>query len=465
MAVAAHQPAAGSSPGRRRAVDHPDRSDPRRGRAPAPTRRGSPTARSRGVPAVVRAARRRAVRAAGARGDRLRGAGALRLSRGAARAHAGMGAARRAAVHAAFPDVRSGAGARPRRAGRCSASPPVPTPRYAEFADARTLVTLNAAPARARRSARAPRRPALLPPARRSAARSRDGRSSAARSSTGRRDWVVYHTGPIDGGPGEVRKVRARRCCDSIRRRAGVRWPPTRSSSASSGWRCYERVTYWHACSRAARRCSPPLRRVGPGRPTDAGRRPGRRSRCRPARSFTTRDAPAFYLTFRQLPSLDFRVYKVRDPFAFFAGLRDPHQFGTSERVPVPQERSWIERIAEWKRRQRRARAQLRPRAGQLRATAQARRADAIDARSSQRVHAQRQHLRAGAAAQPRSAGDLVARAAARSARSRDAPRAARRARARRLRRRSRRTTCSAPTRWSSSRTSAWSPRRRRARC
>ena len=22
------------------------------------------------------------------------------------------------------------------------------------------------------------------------------------------RDWVVYHTGPIDGGPGEVRKVR-----------------------------------------------------------------------------------------------------------------------------------------------------------------------------------------------------------------------------------------------------------------
>ena len=44
---------------------------------------------------------------------------------------------------------------------------------------------------------------------------------------------------------------------------------------------------------------------------------------------FTTRDAPHFYLTFRHLPSLDVRVYKVRDPFAFFGGLRDLHQMGT----------------------------------------------------------------------------------------------------------------------------------------
>ena len=33
---------------------------------------------------------------------------------------------------------------------------------------------------------------------------------------------------------------------------------------------------------------------------------------------FTTRDAPSFYLTFRRVEHLDFRVYKVRDPFAFF---------------------------------------------------------------------------------------------------------------------------------------------------
>ncbi len=67
---------------------------------------------------------------------------------------------------------------------------------------------------------------------------------------------------------------------------------------------------------------------------------------------FTTRDAPYFYLTFRRIPELDFRVYKVRDPFAFFGLLKDPHQLG-SEEPYVAQERSWIERIAAWKARQR----------------------------------------------------------------------------------------------------------------
>ena len=67
---------------------------------------------------------------------------------------------------------------------------------------------------------------------------------------------------------------------------------------------------------------------------------------------FTTRDAPNFYLTFRRVEQLDFRVYKIRDPFAFFSGLDDPHQLGTSE-ADVEQERTWIERIADWKRDQR----------------------------------------------------------------------------------------------------------------
>ncbi|MDH4064479.1 MAG: MG2 domain-containing protein, partial [Acidobacteriota bacterium] len=82
------------------------------------------------------------------------------------------------------------------------------------------------------------------------------------------------------------------------------------------------------------------------------------------SQAFTTRDAPYVFLTFRQLQQLDVRVYKVRDPFAFFGGLTDPHQFGTGESYPVAQERSWIERLSEWKRRQRStlrtlARAQL----------------------------------------------------------------------------------------------------------
>jgi uncharacterized protein YfaS (alpha-2-macroglobulin family) len=67
---------------------------------------------------------------------------------------------------------------------------------------------------------------------------------------------------------------------------------------------------------------------------------------------FTTRDAPNFYLTFRRIERLDFRVYKVKDPFAFFAGLDDPHQLGTDE-ARVEQERTWLERFAEWKQSQR----------------------------------------------------------------------------------------------------------------
>ena len=67
---------------------------------------------------------------------------------------------------------------------------------------------------------------------------------------------------------------------------------------------------------------------------------------------FTSRDSVAFNLTFRRLTQLDFRVYRVKDPFAFFAGLRDPHQMG-SEEYAVPLERSWIERLADWKAAQR----------------------------------------------------------------------------------------------------------------
>ena len=71
------------------------------------------------------------------------------------------------------------------------------------------------------------------------------------------------------------------------------------------------------------------------------------------SQAFTTREAPHVFLTFRRVTRLDVRVYKVRDPFAFFAALKDPHQFGNDEQYAVPQERSWIERLTDWKRRQR----------------------------------------------------------------------------------------------------------------
>jgi uncharacterized protein YfaS (alpha-2-macroglobulin family) len=63
---------------------------------------------------------------------------------------------------------------------------------------------------------------------------------------------------------------------------------------------------------------------------------------------YATSERPSFSLTYRNLDHLDFRVYRVGDPLAFFAGLRDPHQLGSPEPV-VPQERTRIERIAAWK--------------------------------------------------------------------------------------------------------------------
>ena len=63
---------------------------------------------------------------------------------------------------------------------------------------------------------------------------------------------------------------------------------------------------------------------------------------------FSTRESPSIYLTFQQVERLDFRVYKVRDPMAFVAGLKDPHQLG-SQTPLVDQEPTTLERIASWK--------------------------------------------------------------------------------------------------------------------
>jgi hypothetical protein len=63
---------------------------------------------------------------------------------------------------------------------------------------------------------------------------------------------------------------------------------------------------------------------------------------------FSTRESPSVYLTFQQVERLDFRIYKVRDPMAFVAGLKDPHQLG-SQTPPVDQEPTTLERVASWK--------------------------------------------------------------------------------------------------------------------
>jgi uncharacterized protein len=98
-------------------------------------------------------------------------------------------------------------------------------PRYAEFADARTLVQLNARPLGRHTSALAPgdllyfHQPGQTQP---------DhlmifvGRSFFDPGD----DWVVYHTGPSADGPGEVRKVRLA----DLERHPALRWRPLTSN-------------------------------------------------------------------------------------------------------------------------------------------------------------------------------------------------------------------------------------------
>jgi hypothetical protein len=44
-------------------------------------------------------------------------------------------------------------------------------------------------------------------------------------------DWIVYHTGPMDGGPGEVRKVRLA----DLARHPSERWRPLLSNARFVG--------------------------------------------------------------------------------------------------------------------------------------------------------------------------------------------------------------------------------------
>jgi len=99
---------------------------------------------------------------------------------------------------------------------------PGPSPKYAEFADAKTIVALNAQAIGRNTSALRPgdllyfRQPSQADP---------DhlmvfiGRSQFE---TAGNDWVVYHTGPLDGGPGEVRKVQL----STLMKHPAARWRP-----------------------------------------------------------------------------------------------------------------------------------------------------------------------------------------------------------------------------------------------
>ena len=104
-------------------------------------------------------------------------------------------------------------------------------PQYAEFADAKTVINLNTKPLG--RDARAAR-PGDLLYFHQPGQKEPDhlmvfvGRSHFENEGD---DWVVYHTGPIDGGPGEVRKVQL----STLMQHPAPRWRPVPSNPSFVG--------------------------------------------------------------------------------------------------------------------------------------------------------------------------------------------------------------------------------------
>ncbi len=124
-----------------------------------------------------------------------------------------------------FPDVRSAPKASNGSWPLFRVSDGAPA-RYGEFADAKTLIALNTVPV-GRDVARA--RPGDLLYFRQPGQAQPDhlmvvvGRSFFDVEGA---DWIVYHTGPSDEGPGEVRKVRL----EALARHPSPRWRPSPSN-------------------------------------------------------------------------------------------------------------------------------------------------------------------------------------------------------------------------------------------
>src|SRR5918998_2490767 len=52
-------------------------------------------------------------------------------------------------------------------------------------------------------------------------------------------------------------------------------------------------------------------------------------------RTYATTDRARVFVNYRGVDSLDFRVYKVKDPIKFFRDLEDPHQAGEDEEAKI----------------------------------------------------------------------------------------------------------------------------------
>lgn len=69
-------------------------------------------------------------------------------------------------------------------------------------------------------------------------------------------------------------------------------------------------------------------------------------------RTFAPGEKPRISFTSQNVDALDFRVYRVNDPVAFFRQLPEPHGFG-GQAPPVPPSKTLLEQIHRWKQRTR----------------------------------------------------------------------------------------------------------------
>jgi hypothetical protein len=69
------------------------------------------------------------------------------------------------------------------------------------------------------------------------------------------------------------------------------------------------------------------------------------------SKTFAPGESVKIQLFARNVPALEFRVYKVKDEEKFFAGLKDLHSFGESSASPEEKidEETWLERIHDYK--------------------------------------------------------------------------------------------------------------------
>src|ERR1035441_1537868 len=69
------------------------------------------------------------------------------------------------------------------------------------------------------------------------------------------------------------------------------------------------------------------------------------------SRTFAPGESVKIQLFARNVPELEFRVYRVRDAEKFFAGLKDLHSFGVESESPAEQidQRTLLERLHDFK--------------------------------------------------------------------------------------------------------------------